>query len=504
MKAVPAAQVFRRDALPLYLPALDQHLADPELFPKPVFSDPKVLATDIERALYDYDEEASTRVGGSAGAGSRKRSQSKTMEAAGGQFRIPAAAVRQRRKGAGSEKQSLEGKDEEERLAATDDEDEDKQQKAALLNGAKPVRPRAISRATTAPTMSAGVPSRLSTAASPVTRLEMFPPLMLLRDTHLSELKSNAVGPRAPPGGLLGVLPALGSFLGTIIDFIIGMEGSSFAAGLMNLELFRDFAQIWSNMINSRAASIAPASSSQVTRILFFTIPNLLALDFASVFGRAIIFFLVWLGVTAFALVAFYRMTSSYDPNREVEGYEFQPYIFTTPARGTKVTNILVVFTLTALYIPLTKFSIDILAWQASWWPVPNPYSYDSDTIPDLPPLGPSTIYRDPLDFCWTTTMRKDEFNYAYLLIPSAALSIIFYTLWFPYRMVMVIRQMLPRVPKYNELGHKRSAAEMEKEYYRLVGNDKSPLNFMYNAYRRRLGFCEWTACLALIFTAFD
>ena len=490
VKPIPAADVFAVDAMPLYLPALERYLSNEELFSEPLFSDPKVLATETERALFDYgnddgsddDDDHMTIKPDKKRKSGRKGAR---MEAAGGQFAIPKPAIRSSRK----EKafQADEGVEEAWNVDAGKEEADADGAKTALLG-----QPPALVRSETADTnISAGVPSALSSASSPMTRKSMFPPLMLLQDTRLRELKSNAVGPRAPPGGLLGAMPGLGSLLGTIIDFTIGVEGSSFAAGLMSFELFRDFAQIWANNLHFKDSPAVQPDTNFVTHLIFVTLPNILALDFVSVFGKAVVFFLLWMGITACTLYCFYRMTKQYDPNREIEGYDSQPYIFHSPKRGTKVSNILIVFTLTALYIPLTKLSIDALTWQAAWWPVANPYSSTNDTTPVLPPLGDPHLYRDPLDFCWTTTMRKDEFNFAWLIVPLAALCVIFYTIWFPFRMFMVIKDMLPSVSEYNELGRKRSKAEMEVEYYRLMNKDKSPLNFMYNAYRRRWGFCE-------------
>lgn len=240
--------------------------------------------------------------------------------------------------------------------------------------------------------------------------------------------------------------------------------------------------------LNLSFDSQSSLSSSPVRNFFIHTLPSILALDFVSVFGKAIVFLCAWFLVTIIGLWRFQRMTSSYNPNRNIEGFESQPWIFTSPSQGTKMANIVIVFILTSLYIPLSKLAIDALAWNSSFWVVENPYANGIDD-PNPPSLGPSTQFRDPLDFCWTTTMRRDEFNFAWLVLPLASLVLISYTLYFPIRMVKVIKDLLPHVSDYNELGHKRSSEEMELEYQRLLGKDKSPLNFLYNSYTRRVGF---------------
>jgi len=523
-KPVAAASVFKSSAAPLYLPALDRYLSDGIKFSEPYFSDPKVLCTDEERALFGYDDTTD----GPRNLQSRKKKSSwfgkGKVEIAGGQFEAPRSAMNFK------SKSPKESKDEDD---AREQEDEEGEQKGLLgqENGdekyrvASPTlageerafdpnffdalaknspdsatrpemdsRPSAVTQDSglSVPqtvgdvTISTGIPSSLSTASNPLSRQECFPPLMLLKETSLVELKSNAVGPRAPPGGILGKIPPLGSILGTVIDWIIGAEGSSFAAGIIKLELFRDAAQMLS--MNLSFDYETSDSTSSVRNFFVHTLPSILALDFVSVFGKAIIFLCAWFIVTMLGLWRFQKMTSSYNPNRNVEGFESQPWIFTSPSQGTKLANIVIVFILTSLYIPLSKLAIDTLAWNSSFWVVDNPYANGIDN-PSLPSLGPSSQFRDPLNFCWTTTMRRDEFNFAWLVLPLAGLVLIVYTLYFPIRMVMVIKDLLPHVSDYNELGQKRSSEEMELEYQRLLSKDKSPLNFLYNSYTRRVGF---------------
>lgn len=51
---------------------------------------------------------------------------------------------------------------------------------------------------------------------------------------------------------------------------------------------------------------------------------------------------------------------------------------------------------------------------------VPNPYINATSLPPVLEPLGPPEQYRDPLDFCWTTTMERNEVNFAPVVVVCA------------------------------------------------------------------------------------
>lgn len=263
-KPVAAASVFKSSAPPLHLPALERYLSDPFKFSEPYFSDPAILCTEEERALFGYDAQDGPR-----NLSPRKKKSSwfgngSKVEIAGGQFEAPKLAMNFKPKSNGKNQSQVEDQDQ--------DEEEDDEEEKGLMSQEKnqdgekdqinspvmdekehqslnvlaksdhsssnsPNRPSAVTQESglSVPTIgdvtvSAGIPSSLSTASNPLSRMECFPPLMLLKETSLVELKSNAVGPRAPPGGILGSIPPIGSILGTIIDTIIGAEGESIEA----------------------------------------------------------------------------------------------------------------------------------------------------------------------------------------------------------------------------------------------------------------------------------
>lgn len=297
---------------------------------------------------------------------------------------------------------------------------------------------------------------------------QIIPPLMLLTaPTSLDELKSNAIGPRAPPGGLLGSLPTMQWFLSFVLNYIIGAAGSSGGLQVFRLTMLFDFAQVLQLNLDSSLSN--PHSTSKLRRFLLHSLPALLALDFVSVFGLAIGFFFLWMALTAYALFWFCKISYSYDPNRNIEGFEGQPYLFRSPMRNTKVASILVAFVLMLLYIPLSALSLRAVIWSSDFW-------VSSD---------PAVLAAEARGVCYTTTLDADGFNWAPIVVFLAVLSLLVYTLLWPAVVARIVMAMAPKVSKYDSFGVRRSPAEMEKAYEQLLDKDKSPLTFLYNAFNR-------------------
>lgn len=105
---------------------------------------------------------------------------------------------------------------------------------------------------------------------------------------------------------------------------------------------------------------------------------------------------------------------------------------------------IIVTFILSVLYLPLSTIAAHALVWSDDFWVVvgrpvpssiaaliavhlkPNPYVNATTNPPVLPPLGPANEFRDPLDFCYTTTMKRNEVNLAPIIIIVSALIFFF------------------------------------------------------------------------------
>jgi len=67
----------------------------------------------------------------------------------------------------------------------------------------------------------------------------------------------------------------------------------------------------------------------------------------------------------------------------------------------------------------------------------------------------------------------------AIFIIPSAFVVVFCYTLSFPIQLRRIARYYHPTVDPYNEAGERRTA--VAEEYNRLMNNDQSPYNFIYN-----------------------
>lgn len=114
-------------------------------------------------------------------------------------------------------------------------------------------------------------------------------------------------------------------------------------------------------------------------------------------------------------LFFFYRATAICTQLGQEEGLRERSSIKNT------WTIVLISFTLTVLYLPLSTMALHVLVWSEDLWVVPNPYVNATSLPPQVPPLGPPDQFRDPLDFCWTTTMRKDQVNFSPIVIIIAA-----------------------------------------------------------------------------------
>jgi len=218
--------------------------------------------------------------------------------------------------------------------------------------------------------------------------------------------------------------------------------------------------------------------------------PNIVALNFASTLNQSLVFLLIFMAITAIMLFSFYRWTSEYHGSGVIEGLQ--------PHKSTgRRSLVFITFLLTVIYLPLSTMAVHVLVWSQDLWVVSNPYVNATSFPPVLPPLGPPDQFRDPLDFCWTTTMKRNDVNFApvfviiaifvflsvrtSLLIDIANNSISFQlTVWFPLRLRQVIMQAMPLVDPFTELGKPRSKSDMDREYQRLLARDPNPFAFLY------------------------
>ena len=189
-------------------------------------------------------------------------------------------------------------------------------------------------------------------------------------------------------------------------------------------------------------------------------------------------------------LYYFYRTTMHCDRYNSLEGLQQME------TKGRQWGLMIVTFLLTILYLPLSTMSVHVLVWSEDLWAIPNPYKNATTFPPVLPPLGPPNIFRDTLDFCWTTTMKRNEVNFAPIAVVFAGfvfllvsderylLPVIKYrhkfAVWFPIALRRVIRQSVPKLDKFTELGRPRSNIDLDGEYHRLLDRDRNPFAFLY------------------------
>ena len=133
---------------------------------------------------------------------------------------------------------------------------------------------------------------------------------------------------------------------------------------------------------------------------------------------QSLIFLVVFLLISCLLLYAFHKSTLRLATTATREGLQPQ-------YDGSGWSVVVTSFVLTILYLPLSTIALHALVWSSDFWVVPNPYLNTTINPSELPPLGPPDVYREPLDFCYTTTMLKDQINYAPVIVLISAFTFI-------------------------------------------------------------------------------
>ncbi|KAH9812839.1 hypothetical protein DFH28DRAFT_395024 [Melampsora americana] len=337
-----------------------------------------------------------------------------------------------------------------------------------------------------------------------IRRLIFLPMHLLPANLTISDLKLN----RSASAPLL----SMNDMISLGIDTILEAEDTSYAMSLMNIEMFRDMAQMIGLLIGFRSDysqsplprttpkfDSAASSNLTIADVLFGRIPAIVGLDFVGAFGKAVLWFWIFGCICSLGLYEFYRLTGGWKgPQKRLcnsarfgEGFDMEDNFHNSKIKPTwrqsKTYITTITFLLTSFYVPLSKISIGALAWTSDFWAIPNPY-LDSDQ-PQVQPLGPSDLYRDTLDFCYTTTMKKPQGafankNWTVPIILVSIFNICTLSIWFPLRLWKTVKVEAPKVDEYTELGEKRKA--VDQEYQRLVDRDQGPFVYLYSCYRRR------------------
>ncbi|KAG0253358.1 hypothetical protein DFQ27_007447 [Actinomortierella ambigua] len=321
---------------------------------------------------------------------------------------------------------------------------------------------------------SASKGSSKSKNEKPDPRKGMFPPLDKVPvGVSLDELKANITKPAGFfDQELQNVL------LTSTADGIMSGESTNIGISWMRFEIVRDFLQYMGLYLSVSGNSY---SDQKWLYASVNVIPAAASLDLSRVLGYGGIFLALFGLVAAIAMYTFKIMTKT-DPNDDIEGLEVSSWSLRSKAK--RIETIAIVFLLTTIYLPLAKFALDALVWSDTMWAVKNPYK--TTDKPTWEPLGPADIFRAPDDFCYVTSMRIQDLNLAYVIIPLAVSIIIVNTIYFPLAVRRLVVVNLPRVDKYTEQGDQR--LDPDEEYKRITNQDTCPYNFLYNGYRRECG----------------
>ncbi|TFK30404.1 hypothetical protein FA15DRAFT_579807 [Coprinopsis marcescibilis] len=320
-------------------------------------------------------------------------------------------------------------------------------------------------------------------------RPRMFPPMDRLKElkTTLEDLEYNST--------ITPTWRNRKTILRSTMNVAIGFLGSSALASFYSLQGLVNTVQVFALILST----IVPRNADDVWgkwRTLFLgTIPNILALNFASTLIQSLLYLVIFMSITACFLWYFYRSTLQCDRYNTLEGLQ------QTESQGSQWGLVIVTFLLTVIYLPLSTMALHVVVWSEELWPVKNPYINTTTFPPSLDLLGPMAEYRDPLDFCWTTTMKRNEVNYAPILVSLGVIVFLILAIWFPLALRRVIEQSVPKVEKHSSMGRIRSSADMDAEYHRLLERDRNPFAFLYSAFRRGWGTYESTYLFAKLST---
>ena len=162
--------------------------------------------------------------------------------------------------------------------------------------------------------------------------------------------------------------------------------------------------------------SVLPITGKTGTQSPFCR-PNVLALNFASNLVQSLILLVIFMGLAGLLLYVFYISTIPCKRYGCLEGFQ-------QPDRSHGRSIIITSFLLTIIYLPLSTMAVHVVTWSDDLWAVSNPYTNSSTNPPVVAPLGPPDQFRDPLDFCYTTTMKRNEINFAPVVVILAIVTL--------------------------------------------------------------------------------
>ncbi|KAF5390251.1 hypothetical protein D9757_002979 [Collybiopsis confluens] len=334
----------------------------------------------------------------------------------------------------------------------------------------------------------ASLPKNPFTAEKHTLKPRMFPPMDRLAKSHQS-LEDMEMNSHIPP-----FWRNRKTLLGSAVGLVIGLTGSSAIAMYYSLQGVVNTVQIFALILSTLIPVSGENLASQWRKLFLGTIPNVLALNFASTLTQSLIFLIIFMIVASGLFYRFVTEARHCDRYNRLEGLQ-------QTVRGKQWSIVFVTFFLTVIYLPISIMAVHVLVWSDDLWVVSNPYTNATSFPPMVAPLGPANEYRDPLDFCWTTTMKKNEINYAPAIVTLAVTVVCMLSISFPIMLRRVIQKSVPRVDRYSELGRLRSNTDMDIEYHRVLARDQNPFGFLYSGFRRGWGTYESTYLFAKLST---
>ncbi|RPD55808.1 hypothetical protein L227DRAFT_614942 [Lentinus tigrinus ALCF2SS1-6] len=316
-----------------------------------------------------------------------------------------------------------------------------------------------------------------------VSDVAMFPPLERLKGTTIVDLENNS---KIPPAWR-----NRDTIFSSLLNVALGVTGSSAIASFYSIEGLVDTLQIFALLL-STFFSHGTKPEDQLRTFFLQKVPNVLAFNFASTLLQSLILLVVFMIIAGVLLYFFMRMTAACCSVIIPEGLQSTTYL------KHSWSVLLCSFVLTVIYLPLSTMAVHVLVWSDDLWVVPNPYT---NTTIEVKPFGPPDEFRAPLDFCYTTTMLRNEINYSPVVVVIAIICFLALTIWYPIHLHRTIRRITPKVDHYTELGTLRSQSDMDREYQRLLSRDKNPLSFLYGGFRRGWATYESTYLFAKLTT---
>ncbi|KAK0464168.1 hypothetical protein IW261DRAFT_1524303 [Armillaria novae-zelandiae] len=305
----------------------------------------------------------------------------------------------------------------------------------------------------------------------------MFPPMdrLALTGSSLDDLETNSKVPVSWRDRK--------TILGSAVGIVLGVTGSSALATYYSLQGLTNTVQIFALILNTIVPVQGSGVWSEWRQLFLGTIPNIIALNFASTLIQSLVYLIVFFAISSGLLYYFFHSALGCD-------------------RYTYGTLLIVTFILTVVYLPLSTMAVHVLVWSEDLWAVPNPYTNATSFPPIVASLGPADEYRDPLDFCWTTTMKKNEINFAPVVVVLAAIVVLSLTICFPIAAPVVSLSIpSPKSNRYTSLGRLRNSVDLDGEYHRLLSRDQNPFAFLYSGYRRGWGTYQSTYLFAKLST---